>query len=367
MKVPMLDLQAQYATIADETLAAVHEILESQLCCNGPAVRELESEMSDYCDCARAVGVSSGTDALLCSLMALEIGDGDEVVTTPFTFFGTAGAIWRTGAKPVFADILPDTFNLDPARVAEAVTDRTKAIVPVHLFGQMTEMDPLLEIARERGLYVIEDAAQAIGATQDGRKAGSLGTTGCLSFYPTKNLGAMGDAGMITTQDEPLAGVLESVRNHGQGEAYFHPRVGGNFRMDSIQAAVLSVKLRRLDDWTAARQANAARYDELLADCEGVVTPVVEKGNTHIYHQYTLRAKDRDGLRKHLGEKGVASGVYYPLCLHQQECFASLGCSAGDSPAAEQAAAEVISLPVHPELSDEQVGYVAESIREFYV
>ncbi|MGC9453977.1 MAG: DegT/DnrJ/EryC1/StrS family aminotransferase [Phycisphaerae bacterium] len=366
MKVPMLDLQAQYATIADEVLAAVRDVLESQLCCNGPAVRELESQMADYCDCARAVGVSSGTDALLCSLMALEIGAGDEVITTPFTFFGTAGAIWRTGAKPVFADILPDSFNLDPERVAEAVTDRTKAIMPVHLFGQMTEMDPLLELAEKHGLHIIEDAAQAIGATQNGRKAGSLGTTGCLSFYPTKNLGAMGDAGMIATQDEELAGVLESVRNHGQGEAYFHPRVGGNFRMDSIQAAVLSVKLRRLDDWTAARQANAARYDEMLAGCEGVVTPTVAEGNTHIYHQYTLRAKDRDGLRKHLGEKGVASGVYYPLCLHQQECFASLGCSAGDFPAAEQAAAEVISLPVYPELSDEQVEYVAESIREFY-
>ncbi|MFW6065904.1 MAG: DegT/DnrJ/EryC1/StrS family aminotransferase [Planctomycetota bacterium] len=366
MKVPMLDLRAQYATIKQEVVQAVGEVLDSQLCCNGPDVREFESEMAKYCDCARAVGVSSGTDALLCSLMALEIGDGDEVVTTPFTFFGTAGAIWRTGARPVFADIRPETFNLDPEKVADAVTDRTKAIMPVHLFGQMVQMDPLLEIARERGLYVIEDAAQAIGATQNGRKAASLGTTGCLSFYPTKNLGAMGDAGMITTQEESLAGVLESVRNHGQGEAYFHPRVGGNFRMDSVQAAVLSVKLRRLDDWTAARQANAARYDELLADCEQVVTPAVAEGNTHIYHQYTLRARQRDELRQHLSQKGVAAGVYYPLCLHQQECFASLGYSPGDFPAAEQAAAEVISLPVHPELTDEQVEYVAESICEFY-
>ncbi len=366
MKVPMLDLQAQYATIRDEVVPAVEAVLDSQLCCNGPAVRELEREMAEYCGCASAVGVSSGTDALLCSLMALDIGPGDEVITTPFTFFGTAGAIWRTGAKPVFADILPDTFNIDPGGVAEAVTDRTRAILPVHLFGQMVDMRPLLELAGERGLHIIEDAAQAVGATQDGQKAGSLGSTGCLSFYPTKNLGAMGDAGMVTTQDGPLAGVLESIRNHGQGEAYYHPRVGGNFRMDSIQAAVLSVKLRRLDGWTAARQGHAARYDEMLADCDGVSTPVIAEGNTHIYHQYTLRARDRDRLRKHLSEKGIATGVYYPLCLHKQECFASLGYAAGDFPVAEQAAAEVISLPVYPELAEEQVAHVAESIREFY-
>ena len=312
------------------------------------------------------MGVSSGTDAILCSLMAAGIGPGDEVIVPPFTFFATAGCVARVGATPVFVDIEPDTFNIDPARIATAVTEKTKAIIPVHLFGQCAEMDAILELAAANDLFVIEDAAQVIGAEYRGRKAGSMGTVGCLSFYPTKNLGAMGDAGLICTQDRTIAARLETFRNHGQTRTYLHDFIGGNFRMDSIQAAALSVKLRHLDAWAAARRANAARYDELLAGCEGVVTPVVREHNVSVFNLYVIRAQRRDELQMFLKERQIAAGVYYPLGLHQQPCFKYLGHEEGDFAISEQAAREVLALPICPELSHEQIAFVAAAIREFY-
>jgi dTDP-4-amino-4,6-dideoxygalactose transaminase len=366
MKVPMLDLKAQFETIRDEVFPAVREVLESQLCLNGPAVGEFERQMAEYCGTLHAVGVSSGTDALLATLMSLNVGAGDEVVTTPFTFFATAGSIWRTGARPVFVDIQADTFNIDPSGVAAAVTGRTKAIMPVHLFGQVADMDPILALAAKRGLYVVEDAAQAVGATCKGRKAGSLGTAGCLSFYPTKNLGCNGDGGMVVTDDEELDARLRQARNHGQTGVYRHGWVGGNFRLDTIQAAALIVKLRHLEDWSAKRRANAALYDTLLADCGEVATPVVREGNVSIYNQYVVRVPRRDELQAHLRDAGIGSAVYYPLSLHEQECFRELGYKRGQFPQSEAAADEVLALPIFPELADEQIEYVAARVKEFF-
>ena len=365
MQVPLLDLKAQYATIKDEVLPAMEAVMESQYFINGPEVKELEKLVAEYSGCADAVGVSSGTDALVCSLMTLGIGAGDEVITTPYTFFATAGSIWRTGARPVFVDIEPDTFNIDPAKIAAAVTKKTKAIMPVHLFGQVAEMDPIMELAKKRDLYVIEDAAQAIGAEHRGRKAGSIGTVGCFSFFPSKNLGGMGDGGMIATQDEQLADRLSQCRNHGSKPKYYHKWVGGNFRLDTLQAAGLIVKLRHLEDWSAKRRANAARYDELLADCEAVVTPTVRDYNVSIFNQYVIRAPRRDELQAALKEAGVGTAIYYPLSLHQQECFAELGHKAGDFPESEKAAAESLALPIYAELTDEQICYVAEKVKQF--
>ncbi len=322
--------------------------------------------MATWCDCAAAVGVSSGTDALLCSLMALEIGPGDEVITTPFTFFGTAGAIWRVGAKPVFVDITPDTFNIDPSRIESAITDKTRAILPVHLYGQMADMEAIMAIAERHGLAVIEDCAQAIGAVGKGRKAGSVGTVGCLSFYPTKALGAMGDGGMIATGDAALAEKICTFRLHGETEKYHHKYVGGNFRLDSVQAAVLIIKLRHLDSWIQRRQTHAARYAEWLTDVDGVVAPIARPENVHTFNYYVIRVRDRrNEMMTHLADCGVSSAIYYSLCLHQQECFAALNHAAGDFPESERAADGVLALPIYPELSEEQVAYVAESIKGF--
>ena len=365
MEVPLLDMRAQYAELREEISAAVLSVLESQRCVGGPLVEELESKIAEYSGCAAGVGVSSGTDALLCSLMALEIGPGDEVVTTPYTFFGTAGSIWRAGAKPVFVDIEPDTFNIDPSKIAAAVTEKTKAVMPVHLCGQMAEMDPILELADERGLYVIEDAAQAIGAAYKSRRAGSLGTAGCFSFYPSKNLGGIGDGGMIVTHDETLAARLRSLRNHGEHARYVHRWVGGNFRLDAVQAAALLVKFKYLDVWSAKRRANAARYDELFAGFDPVVTPAVREHNVSIFNLYLIRVPRRDALRAFLAEHGIATAIYYPLPLHQQECFRPLGGKPGDFPESERAAAESLALPVYPELTDPQIRHVAGKIREF--
>jgi dTDP-4-amino-4,6-dideoxygalactose transaminase len=373
MKVPLLDLKAQYATIRREILQAASDVLDSQLFTIGPFVKELEKTVAGYSGCAAAVGVSSGTDAILASLMALGIGPGDEVITTPFTFFATAGCVWRAGARPVFVDIEADTFNIDPARIEPAITAKTKAIIPVHLYGQMAEMDELTAVAFRGGLHVIEDAAQAVGATYNGRKAGSIGTTGCLSFYPTKNLGGIGDGGMILTQDKALASRLEVFREHGQSPTYFYKWIGGNFRLDNIQAAALLVKMRYLDQWTARRQANAALYDRLLAGCPGVTTPAARKHNGHVYHQYVIRvagtgasgAPRRNDLQAFLKAGDIASAVFYPLCLHEQECFKALGYKKGDFPVAERAAAEVLALPIYPELTDDQIAFVARKIREF--
>lgn len=366
MKVPLLDLKAQYATIRDEMMPAVEAVLDSQYFIGGPVVKELETLVADYSDCRAAVGVSSGTDALLAGLMTLGIGVGDEVITTPFTFFATAGAIWRCGAKPVFVDIEPDTYNIDATKIEAAITGRTRAVMPVHLFGQIAEMDAIMDIASAAGLHVIEDAAQAIGATYKGRKAGSMGTMGCFSFFPSKNLGGLGDGGMVVTQDEQLADRLVQCRNHGMAPAYHHKWVGGNFRLDALQAAGLIVKLRHLDAWSAKRRANAARYDELLADCPSVVTPTVRHYNEMIFNQYVIRVPRRDELQAFMAGRGVGTAVYYPLSLHEQECFATLGYSKGDFPESERAATQVLALPVFAELTDGQITFVAEKIREFF-
>jgi dTDP-4-amino-4,6-dideoxygalactose transaminase len=364
MKVPLLDLKAQYATIREEVLAAVTEVLDSQVCIGGPKVAELEQKIAAISDCKYAVGVSSGTDALLCSLMALGIGPGDEVVTTPFTFFATAGSIARTGATPVFVDISPRTYNINPELIEPAVTKRTKAIILVHLFGQMCDMDPVMEIARRHGLYVIEDAAQSITATYKGRKAGSIGTVGCFSFFPSKNLGAAGDGGMIVTNDQELHERMAVIRNHGAKPKYFHTYVGGNFRLDPIQAAVLLVKLPYLARWTEARAQHAAYYDSRFEGTP-VATPWVAPKCCSIYNQYCIRVDDRDGLIKWLKANEIGCEIYYPRPLHQQECFQHLGYREGDSPVAERAAREVVALPIYPDLTPPALQYVADAVIAF--
>ena len=363
MNVPLLDLKAQYAPLKGEILTAVEEVLDSQVCVLGPKVAELEKWIAALSETQFAVGVSSGTDALLASLMALEIGPGDEVITTPFTFFATAGSIARTGATPVFTDIDPHTFNLDPSRIREAISPRTRAIIPVHLFGQMCDMDPIMQIAAEYGLEVIEDAAQAISATYKGRRAGSIGTLGCFSFFPSKNLGGAGDGGMIVSNDRELHDRLVSLRAHGSKPKYHHGLVGGNFRLDPLQAAILLVKLPHLDAWTAARRRNAAIYDRILAG-GSVITPQVHPECVSIFNQYTIRVTDRDALRTVLTEAGVGTEIYYPLPLHLQKCFAGKCRMAGALAESEKATREVLSLPIYPELTEEQIHYVASTVVE---
>ncbi|MEX0777893.1 MAG: DegT/DnrJ/EryC1/StrS family aminotransferase [Phycisphaeraceae bacterium] len=366
MTVPLLDLKMQYQSLKHELLPAVEAVLASQACINGPAVVELEKAIAQYAHAAACIGVSSGTDALVCALMALDIGAGDEVITSPYTFFATAGSIARLGAKPVFVDIDPVTFNLDTAKIPAALTPRTKAIMPVHLFGQTADMDPILALAKERGLHVIEDAAQAIGATCKGRPAGSMGTVGCFSFFPSKNLGAAGDGGAIVTQDAALAERMRILRNHGAKPKYYHQFIGGNFRLDTIQAAYLLVKLKHLDSWSQQRRRNAAIYDQLLVEVPQVTRPVIAAGNTSIYNQYVIRVPRRESLRQHLTEQGIGCEVYYPLSLHEQACFADLGYAAGAFPQSQRAAAESLALPIYPELTAEQMGYVVETIKGFY-
>ena len=364
MKVPLLDLKAQFASIRGEVLAAVAEVLDSQVCIGGPKVEALEKKIAALSDCRYAVGVSSGTDALLCSLMALGIGHGDEVITTPFTFFATAGCIARVGATPVFVDIDPRTYNINPALIDAAVTPRTKAIMPVHLFGQMCDMDPIMEIAARHSLFVIEDAAQSISATYRGRKSGSIGTVGCFSFFPSKNLGAAGDGGMIVANDESIYKMLVMFRNHGAHPKYFHKHVGGNFRLDPLQAAVLSVKTPHLDAWSAGRRANAEQYDRRFAGSR-VATPWIAPDCVSIFNQYVIRVENRDGLLQHLRARDIGVEVYYPVPLHLQECFAYLGYQAGSLPEAECAAKSVLALPIYPELPGESLQYVADSVLEF--
>lgn len=369
--VPLLDLKAQYATIRDEIRAAVDAVLESQLCILGPAVTECEAKLAPYCGCAHAISVSSGSDALLISLMAENIGPGDEVITTPYTFFATVGAIARTGAKPVFVDIDPQTYNIDPAQIEAKITAQTKALIPVHLYGQCADMDPIMEIANRRGVSVIEDAAQAIGAEYKGRRAGSMGRYGCFSFFPSKNLGAAGDGGLVTTNDDAVAERLRVLRVHGSKPKYYHSLLGGNFRFDSIQAAIVSVKLKYLDQWTAGRQANAARYRRLFEAAgllrNGLITlPTEVPGNRHIYNQFIIRAPQRNALQAHLRERKIGNEIYYPVALHMQECFASLGYHEGDFPHSEAAAQQTLALPIYPELSDEQAAAVVDAIAQFY-
>ena len=371
MKVPLLDLRAQYEALRDETLAAVARVFEAQAFVLGPEVEALERELADYSRCRFAVGCASGSDALLLALMALGVGPGDEVVTTPYSFFATASAITRLGATPRFADIDPRTYNIDPALAAEAVTDRTRALLPVHLYGQCAEMPALAEVATARGLPVVEDAAQAVGAEDAGRRAGSMGAAGCFSFYPTKNLGGAGDGGMVTTDDEALARRLRVLRVHGGETKYRHGVVGLNSRLDALQAAVLRVKLPRLDAWSDARAAHAEAYRRLFTDAglaEEVGLPEARPGVRHIYNQYVIRVGGgrRDALAGHLRAAGVGTEVYYPVPLHLQECFRYLGHREGDFPEAERAARETLALPVYPELTPAQQEYVVESVRSFF-
>ncbi len=364
MNVPLLDLKAQYATIKDEVLAAVSEVLESQVCIGGPKVTELEKKVAEISGCKFAVGASSGTDAILNSLMSLDIGPGDEVITTPFTFFATVGCISRTGATPVFVDIDPKTYNINPKLIASAVTKKTKAIMPVHLYGQMADMDPIMEVARKHNLAVIEDAAQSITSVYKGKKAGSIGTVGCFSFFPSKNLGGVGDGGMIVTNDEQLYNRLVIMRNHGSKPKYYHKYIGGNFRLDPIQAAVLLVKLPHLNDWSEARRRNAAYYDKKFKGTV-VQTPYISPDCVTIYNQYCIRVPKRDELLAHLQKNKIGCEVYYPVPMHVQECFKQLGYKKGDMPESEKAASEIMAIPIYPELPDEMKDFVAETILAF--
>jgi dTDP-4-amino-4,6-dideoxygalactose transaminase len=362
--IPLLDLKAQYATIREEIRPALDAVCESQRFIGGPEVAKCEEEVAAYCGCKFGVGTSSGTDALLCGMMALGIGPGDEVIVPTFTFFATAGCVWRLGAKPVFVDVDPETFNTTADFAAKAITPRTRLIIPVHLFGQCADMDPIVELARLRSIPVMEDSAQSIGATYRGRKACSLGRLAALSFFPSKNLGAFGDGGMIVTNDEELAARCRMFRDHGASPKYYHKFVGGNFRLDALQAAVIRVKLRRLDGWSAKRAKNAACYNKLFAGSV-VKTPKIAPGNVSIYNQYVIRVPHRQALREHLTAAGIGTEVYYPLPLHVQECFAALGGKPGDLPNAEQAAREVLALPIYPELTEAQQERVAQTILDF--
>ena len=365
MQIPLLDLQAQFATVEDELISAVTHVIKSQVCVGGPHVAELEKSIAAACKARFAVGVSSGTDAILASLMSLGIGPGDEVITTPFTFFATVGCIARVGATPVFVDIDPQTFNIDPAEIEPAITDKTKAILPVHLFGQMAEMDPILAMAKKHNLSVIEDAAQAIGSSYQNQKAGSIGTIGCFSFYPTKNLGGIGDGGMVTTNDAALHTKLLQMRNHGDVSRYEHEFVGGNFRLDAVQAAALLVKLPHLDSWAQARRDNAAFYDQHLKDSP-VQTPYIDADCFSVYNQYCIRAPRRAELQAHLAQQRIGCAVYYPICMHQQKCFAHLGYQEGDFPQAEKATRDILALPIYPELTTDMLQMVVDAILSFY-
>jgi dTDP-4-amino-4,6-dideoxygalactose transaminase len=368
--VPMLDVNRENKRLEREIESAIAEVVRSGAFVHGPACRKLEEAVASYCGTKHAIGCASGSDALLLALMVLDIGPGDEVILPSFTFFATAGAVWRLGAKPVFADIRPDTFNLDPTDVLGKLTTATKAIIPVHLFGQCAAMDDIAAIAKAaRGVPIIEDACQSIGAEYKNRRAGALGTMGCLSFYPTKNLGGFGDGGMITTNDDELAAKLRVLRDHGQQPRYYHHYVGINSRLDTLQAAVLAAKLPHLDEWTAAREEHAARYATEFARrgiSPRIIAPKCVEGR-HVWNQYTVRVTGgrRDALQKFLAERQIGSAIYYPVPLHLQKCFASLGCREGSLKATEAAAREVLSLPVYPELTGAEQGTVIDAIERF--
>jgi dTDP-4-amino-4,6-dideoxygalactose transaminase len=376
MKVPLLDLKIQYQTVKNEILKAVEDIFDSQNFILGPQVEALEKEIAGYCLSGYAVGVSSGSDALLISLMAAGIGPGDIVITTPYTFFATAGSIARVGARPVFADIDPDTYNISPERLESLIMhmtaeeqSRIKAMIPVHLYGQCADMDPILEIARKYDLFLIEDAAQAIGAEYKGRRAGSMGDAGCFSFFPSKNLGAFGDGGMVTTHSKDLYERLRILRVHGSNPKYYHRAIGGNFRLDALQAAVVLVKLRHLDDWTRSRQRNASEYRKLFqnAGLENFIKLPKETEQRHIYNQFVISVPEkRDDLHRFLKEAGIGTEIYYPVPLHLQECFSYLNYQEGAFPVAEYAARHTLALPVYPELSADQQLFVVEKIKGFY-
>ena len=378
--VPLLDLKPQYEALAKELDAAVSEVVKSQYFILGPEVECFEQGVASYCGVDHAIGVSSGTVALIVAMMAMGIGSGDEVITTPYTFFGTVGSIVRLGAKPVFVDIEPDSFNIDVSKIEAAITPKTRAIAPVHLFGQMAPMRAINRIARDHELLVIEDAAQAIGAKQNNHPACSFGHIGCLSFFPTKNLGGFGDGGMVVTDDAGYAAIAKELRNHGMEPKYFHARVGGNFRLDALQAAVLNVKLKHLDAWHEQRRENAALYSKLFAEAgltrsaealdeglnHGIVLPTEREGNYHIYNQFVIYSEKRDELMAHLKANNVGCEIYYPLSLHEQECFRLLAYTKGDFPNAERAAKMSLALPIYPDLTPEMIHRVVEVIADFY-
>lgn len=367
MNVPLLDLKAQYAGIRTEIEAAVRDVFESQYFILGQTVDACEHAVAAYCGVPHAVGISSGTDALLISLMAEDIGPGDEVITTPYSFFATAGSIARTGARPVFADIDPVTYNMDVSRIADVVTEKTRAIMPVHLYGQTADMDPILDIAEIHGLAVVEDACQAIGAEYKGRRAGAIGDYGCFSFFPSKNLGGAGDGGMVVLRDAEKAERVRRLRNHGMHPKYYHETIGGNFRLDALQAAVITAKLPHLDDWTAARQHNADRYRTLFGAEGGMPIELPDAVmDRHVFNQFVIRVPRRDALRTFLADRNIGTEIYYPVPLHRQACFDYLDYPEGAFPESEKAAAETLALPIYPELTDAQAAWVVESIKAFY-
>lgn len=369
VSVPLLDLKAQYQTIRDEVQPVIEKICESQWFIMGPEVEGLEQEVAEYSQCKHGIGVSSGTDALLIALMALDIQPGDEIITTPYTFFATAGVIHRLQAKPVFVDVESSTYNINPDLIEKTITPKTKAIIPVHLYGQCAEMDTILSIAQKHNLAVVEDAAQAIGSEYKNKRAGSMGAVGCFSFFPSKNLGGFGDGGMVVTNDETLAQNVTKLRNHGMDPKYFHAMVGGNFRLDALQAAVLRVKLKHLDQWSMERQNNAAKYCRLLEEKGLVYHPITLptiKQTRHIYNQFVIHVPKRDDLKSFLQEKNTGTEIYYPVPLHLQECFSYLGYQEGDFPVSEDAAKSTLALPIYPELKDEQIEHVVNCIAEFY-
>jgi dTDP-4-amino-4,6-dideoxygalactose transaminase len=381
IRVPLFDLKAQYATIRDEIREALDRVIESQHFILGPEVEALEEEIAYYSQCEFGIGVSSGTDALLVALMAIGLEPGDEVITTPYSFFSTAGAIVRLGAFPVFVDIDPSTYNIDPVAIEAAITEHTRAILVVHLFGQMADMVPIMKIARQNQLHVIEDAAQAIGAEYRGRRAGSIGDVGCFSFFPSKNLGGFGDGGMVTTNDSTLADQIKVLRNHGYRPKHFNKVVGGNFRLDALQAAVVRVKLKHLDDWNAARRLNASNYRPLLnmagliaddsttttlTDSRPIAVPREASESRHIYNQFVIRCAGRNHLMTHLNAHGIGAAIYYPLPLHLQECFTDLGYRRGQFPVSERAASQALALPIYPELPEGSLATVVDVIADFY-
>jgi dTDP-4-amino-4,6-dideoxygalactose transaminase len=368
MKVPLLDLQAQYRPLRDELIAAMTRVADSQRFIMGPEIDQLESELARMLGIRHAIAVSSGTDALLLALMALDIKAGDEVVTTTYSFFATAGAIVRVGARPVLVDIDPATFNIDPDQTAAAITSRTRAILPVHLFGLAADMDPIVDAANRSGIPIVEDAAQAIGAGYKSRPLGGIGALGCFSFFPSKNLGAFGDAGLVTTNDDALAKRARLLRTHGMEPKYYHHVVGGNFRLDALQAAVLRVKAPHLAAWTDARRANAARYYSMFKDAglDGAITlPFEPPDRVHIFNQFVIRTPERDALKRHLDEQGIGNEIYYPVPFHLQPCFANLGYRHGAFPHAERAANESLAIPIYGELTSEQQQVVVEAIAAF--
>lgn len=368
MQVALLDLKAQYRTIRDEIRAAVDKVLEDQQLILGPEVKELEDKVARYSQAKHGIGVASGTDALLVALMAIDLKPGDEVITTPYTFFATAGAIARLGGVPKFVDIDPATYNIDPAKIEAAITSKTRAIIPVHLYGQCAEMDPINEIAKKHKLTVIEDAAQSIGSEYKGKRSGNLGDMACFSFFPSKNLGGLGDGGMIVTNNDELAEKIRILRVHGSKPKYYHKVVGVNSRLATIQAAALLVKLKYLDSWTDARQKNADKYRKLFTDAgltAKVTMPTAQEYNRHIYNQFVIRVPQRDACRKFLTDAGIGNEVYYPVPMHTQECFAYLGYKPGSIPQAEKAANETVAVPIYPELTDEQLAYVVQKVGEF--